>query len=191
VTILSVASDYSTVVLTDVADIIEGDVLYVSSTIFAQIDDIDRTTNTLTLKQKSKFTAGAASILNGYTCTLKWAPFFGSSPMTLKHFREMTFIFSRSYTRADIVTVSDLSRTTQSQSIEGSFVGAWGLFPWGGVPWGGEIGAKVVRMYIPRQHQRSGQISISFSQSAGYNFFSLNGVQILYNEIGNVVAKEG
>jgi hypothetical protein len=186
VTVLSATG--TSVTVSDTSGISVGDVLYESNSVFAQVGAIDRVTGVLTMNQNSGFSATGGSythlILQGYTCTVKWQPFFGDAPTLLKQYREISLLFNKAFTIGQIQFTSDLARATSTVDVTGSFVGLWGLFKWGMVPWGGGIGSQLIRTYVPRPQQRSCQLNVTFEQTAGYNDFELAGVQLVYNQIG-------
>jgi hypothetical protein len=106
-----------------------------------------------------------------------------------KHFREASFIFSQSFDVGVVRFSNNPLSIGKDIPAEGQAVGLWGLFPWGEAPWGGDTPNKVLRVFVPRENQRAGQINVTFEQSISYNYFELCGLHLVYNTVGEKVTR--
>lgn len=166
-----------------------GDVLYQSASVYAIVSSIDTAAGTATLDFDAAFAPGSVDVLKAIPSKISWVPFTGANPGQLKHYREVTLLFKKDFVgTGTLVFTSDVSASQESESVEGTPIGQFGLFPWGEVPWGGSSGRRPIRVYIPRNKQRCSQLTIEFRHSTGFTNFQLNGLSIIANSGSERVA---
>lgn len=180
VTISAVDGVNLTVSNTD--EISEGDVIYQSASVYAIVDSVDTSAGTVTTSFTASFTAGTADLLSSIPSKVAWTPFSAGNPGTLKQFREVTGLFKTDFTgTGSLLFSSDVSPAQETEELEGTAIGLWGLFGWGGVPWGGSNVRRPFRVWVPRNKQRCSQLTIEFRHSTGYAAYQLNGLSIVFN----------
>ncbi len=104
--------------------------------------------------------------------------------MMSKQFRETTLVFDQDFTDGTITFTTEQSQAEESVDLHGSSPGLFGLFGFGDAPFGGVTARRNARTYVPLEKQRASQLSVEFSQQAGYSDFRLAGCQIVFNPIG-------
>ena len=177
-----------------------------SQGVFGYVTYINPTTGALTLNSTGAFVLGIGShantldLLGPISCAVKWAPVTLGNPGYAKHIREVSFLFLSNFLGyADVTFSSDISTEELTEIITG-FVGTapltgWGGLPpvpWGGpletpfgVPWGGNvIQRRPARVVVPRIHQRSSILNVSFKTANVYNPWAIQGLSIIGDNIG-------
>lgn len=162
-----------------------GDLLYQSSSLFAQISSIDLAAQTLTIDSDPGLTEASVTILKGIPVEMTWAPITLSRPGVLKQFHTASFLFKSDFLgSADLTFLSDLSQSVETVPLTGRGLSLYGLFPWGEEPWGGDTNKRPVRQLIPRNKQRASQLTVGFTHNWAYSNWILEGIAI-FGEFGS------
>lgn len=179
-TVSGVSSTVLTMSNTD--NISEGDVVYQSASVFSTVASVDSVAGTVTVDVAASFSTGAVTVYKAIATKIAWIPFTVGNPGIQKHFREATFLFKQDFTgTATLAFSTDISPAEETDTLEGTAIGLWGLFAWGGVPWGGENIKRPMRVYIPRNKQRCSQLTVEFRHATGYADYQLNGISLIAN----------
>ena len=180
ITISAVSGTTLTVSNTD--EISAGDVIYQSASIYSIVSSVDAQAGTVVTSFTANFSVGAADLLTAIPTKIAWTPFSAGNPGTLKQFREVTGLFKTDFTgTGSFLFSSDTSPSQETETLEGTAIGLWGLFGWGNVPWGGSNVRRPFRVWVPRNKQRSSQLTVEFRHSTGYAAYQLNGLSIIFN----------
>ncbi len=172
----------TTITINNSDEIDAGDVIYQSATVWSMVDSVDSVAGTVTAVLTSSLVAGSATILKAIPTKIAWVPFTGANPGMLKHYREVLLLFKRDFVgTGTLVFSSDISPSQESEEVEGTSLGQWGLFTWGGVTWGGSENRHPFRVYVPRNKQRCSQLTIEFRHSVGYTQYQFNGISLIAN----------
>jgi hypothetical protein len=172
------------VTLDDISDVIAGDVLYQSASLFSPIIAVDLAASTATVQYAVGFTAGAVSILKAYECNIEWKQVFGDNPAFMRQFSEGMFLFKNTrFNAARAGFVTDFSQALENVDLVGSGTGLWGLFSWGDLPWGGTIIPSKIRFYIPQNKQIATYLIPSLKIQQGFSDFKVLGLSISYYPI--------
>jgi len=130
------------------------------------------------------FTNAAADVLAPISCVIKWVPIAFHNPGMSKQISETTLLFKSDFNgTASVGFSSDVNPGIESETIAGGNVGGWGLFGWGGpsetplgVPFGGDPRRRPIRIMVPRNHQRSSILNVSFSHAYGFSPWLIQGL---------------
>lgn len=157
-----------------------GDILFQSNTKFAVITAVNTIDSTVTVVTDPGFTVASADLLKAISCNIKWAPITTGNPAIQKQYHTATLLFKSDFQGTGYFTFSsDLSQYEESVPLAGTSIGAWGLFTWGdGAPWGGVSLKRPVRQWIPRDKQRSSQLTVSFQHAYGFSSWQLQGLSV-------------
>lgn len=180
VTIVS-ATNYE-VVLSSVADLSIGDLLYQASSIKSVIVSINTATNTVTVADDlTGWVAGSATVYKSFECVVEWVPQFAQNPGVQKHYSEAQLFFAENkFVSASIGFASDLSAGVENVPISGTGPGLWGLFGWGSQPWGAKRLPRPFRTLVPLEKQRCSQLSVRFKHKQAQGSFRLTGLALRY-----------
>lgn len=204
VTVVSVASDLLSAVITSSAVIEEGDII-VKNNVFSRVETVTGTvpTFTVTLVRSTNLAPADTPILyKRIVSTIKMSPFHGGQVGRMKQFSQMQLQmkdenFSRSlisFTGYTYGGSEAVDWKAWEVNDEGGSSGGWGFAPWGFFPWGQEDGiavtigtqpAPVCRIYVPQFQQRTTFIQpvIVHSQAGeAINIQALNYAVRSYNE---------
>lgn len=173
--------------------IIAGSIIYQSATVFGTVASINSIAGTVTMALATSFANGSADVLAPISCAIAWVPITFANPGMSKQIREVNLLFKSDFNGSGSVGfASDVSPDTEYETIAGGSVGGWGLFAWGGpaetplgVPWGGANRRRPIRVMVPRNHQRSSILTISFLHDYGYSPWLLQGI----SAIGDAVSE--
>lgn len=175
ITISAVSGKVLTVTNSD--QIAVGDVIYQTASIFSTVASVDTVAGTVTTTVTAAFTAAAADVLKAISTAISWIPFTFGNPGMDKHIREVLVLFKSDFTGTGTLRFSsDKSKADETETITGTALGLWGLFPWGSVPWGGANVRKPYRKFVPRNKQRCTQLTVGFEHSTGFAAYQLNGI---------------
>lgn len=175
VTVSAVAGKVLTLTNSDQISI--GDVIYQSASVFSTVAAVDTVAGTVTTTVTAAFTVASADVLKAISSAIAWIPFTFGNPGMDKHVREVLVLFKSDFTGTGTIRFSsDKSRADETETITGTTIGLWGLFPWGSVPWGGANVRKPYRVFVPRNKQRCTQLTVGFEHSTGYAAYQLNGI---------------
>jgi len=178
-TVTITATSGTTITLSSVASVVVGDLLYESSTVFAYVTSIDSLNSTVTVNSNPGFTNTTINLLAGINVAVKWVPIVADNPGVTKSFHTTQLIFKQDFTGTGYVTYeSDLSPSVETVALQGSEIGAWGLFSWGSALWGGEPQKRPLRQWVPRSKQRSSQLTIGFTHSFAFTGWQLQGLSV-------------
>lgn len=168
-----------------------GDVIYQSSSAYSTVTAVNTVTGTVTTSVIAPFSAGPTDVLKAISTKIQWVPvtqlnqgvpYVVPNPGFLKQFREVSVIFKSDFTgNATLTFTSDTNPSQETETLTGTPVGTWGLFPWGLVNWGGTNTRRPIRVYVPTDMQRCSQLTIGFQQSTGYAAFQLQGLSLVGN----------
>jgi hypothetical protein len=179
---------------TDTIDV--GAVIYQSATVFGTVESVDSIAGTVTTTLPVDFALGSADVLAPISCAMAWVPVTLGNPGISKQLREATLLFQSDFNGTATVGFStDVSPNFEYETVSGSQVGGWGLFGWGGpaetalgAPWGGSNRRRPVRVMVPRNHQRSSLLTVSFTHAFAYAPWLLQGISVIGNNIGERVS---
>jgi hypothetical protein len=176
----------TTLVLSLMDNVAEGDLVYQSSTVFAIIESINPGANSVTVGTTlTSWTVAACTILKAIPCEIE----FSMQPMdnagVMKHFQEVAWLFrENAFLTAVSSFYTDLSGGYSDTLLGGEFgANLWGGFLWGLVPWGGVHRYKPIRCVVPRECARGSILSIKLSVKNAYALWSLNGVALQFEYI--------
>lgn len=159
-----------------------GDIFFQSSTVYAIVTATNPTANAITVNFNPGFTLGTASVLHAISSAIAWVPLTSNNPGVLKQFREVTLLYKADFVGTGTITfTSDISPSQEIEVVQGTPLGQWGLFGWGSVTWGGDKTRRPIRVYVPRNKQRSSQLNVKFQAATGYTQFQLNGLSVITN----------
>lgn len=189
-TVSAVSTTTLTISSSDLIDV--GDIIYQSSTIQGTVTAVSSTAGTVTVDIDAGFSAGTVTVYKAISSAVAWVPFTTGNPGIQKHFREATVLFKQDFTgEAELVFSTDMSPTEETETLEGTQQGGWGLFAWGEVAWGGVRARKPIRIYVPRNKQRASQLTVEFRHSTGYGDYQLNGISLIANNMSERVGNSG
>jgi hypothetical protein len=172
----------TSVAINNTDEISAGDIIYQSSTVWSMVESVDAVAGTVTTVLATSLVAGSADVLKAIPTKIAWVPFTGANPGMLKHYREILLLFKQDFIgTARLLFSSDISPSQETETIEGTSLGQWGLFSWGSISWGGSENRHPFRVYVPRNKQRCSQLTIEFRHSAGYTSYQFNGISLIAN----------
>ena len=179
----------TTITMSGTDDISVGDIIFQSATVYSIVESVDTIAGTATVSFDPTFVTGATDVLTAIPSRIAWVPITLGNPGILKQFREVTLLFKTDFTgSAELVFTSDTSPSSESETVDGTDIGLWGLFGWGEVAFGGTNNRRPIRLWIPRNMQRSTQLTVEFQHSTGYAKYQLNGISITANSGSERVA---
>lgn len=180
------------VVIDSITDIVVGDVLYQSSTVYSIITAIDPSSKTLTVDTTVSWANSSASILKAIDCQIE----FSNQPLEnagmMKQFQETALLFrEKGFATGSLSYYTDLSGGYEETTINGLFgSNLWGGFPWGTLPWGGIQRPSPIRVIVPRDKSRGSLLSIKLTIKNAYALWSLNGISIQYDFVSERMTRE-
>ncbi|MFW7382366.1 MAG: hypothetical protein ACOH5I_26450 [Oligoflexus sp.] len=156
-----------------------GGILWQSDSLFAVITDVDPLNSTVTVRTDPGFTTASATILKAISTEIEWVPVTLGNPAITKQLHTVSVLFKSDFQGdAELGFSTDKVPAKSSVVLQGTSIGSWGLFPWGAAPWGGDAVRRPIRQWIPRQHQRCSQVTVSFSHAVGYSPWQMQGLSI-------------
>lgn len=173
--------------------IVVGSVISQSATLFGTVASIDPIGGTVTMTLATAFNLAAADVLAPIATAITWIPVAFANPGMSKQLREVSLLFRSDFNgTAQVGFSSDINPGALYESIAGGAVGGWGEFAWGGpfetplgAPWGGNNRRRPIRVAVPRNHQRSSLLTVSFAHAYGFSPWLLQGISL----IGNIVSE--
>jgi len=176
----------TTVTITSSDTIAVGSIIFQSATVFGTVASIDSIAGTVTMTLATSFSNAAADVLAPISCVMAWVPVSFENPGMAKQIREATLLFKSDFNgSATVGFSSDVSPEVETETIAGGNVGGFGLSAWGGpaetplgVAWGGSPRRRPIRVLVPRNHQRSSVLTVTFSHSYGYSPWLVQGLSI-------------
>lgn len=166
-----------------------GDILYQSASAFGTVTSVDVPNSTVEVETNPGLSVASATILKAISCKITWAPVTSGNPGILKQNHTCTLLFKSDFAgTGELIFNTELSQYDEAVPISGRGIGNWGLFPWDERPWGGATLRRPVRQLVPRDKQRSSQLTISFELSYGYSPWQLQGMTVFGNPGSEKVA---
>ena len=110
------------------------------------------------------------------------------NPGIMKHFPEMSFVFSEAnFSKMNVYFTSDLSGQESMQVLKPLTKGGWGQFNWGQQPWNGNVlGQQTrIRTLVPSAFQRANWISVRLTLNQCFTSFGFSGMSVAINEMGS------
>lgn len=188
-----VSFDGTDVVLTSVAGITEGDILWqdqAAGIVFSEILEIDVPSNSVVVANEVDWDLALdpedTRIYTAIENIVQWKPNAAGDPTEAKQFGEGQIVFkSIRFAQAILQFATDISTGLESVELEG-LAGAlgWGQFPWGNSPWGGTVRPQTLRFYIPANKQYGGSITVRMTIRSAYSNWKSEGISIVFNSIG-------
>jgi len=173
--------------LTEVNNIVVGDLIYQSDSINALVTAVNFTTSTVTVStQLNGWTVASCNVLKSIPCLIEWLPNTAGNPGYFRHWSEAAMIFKQNlFNTANMNFFSEIDQSIDSVSITGNVSVSWGQFGWGLVPWGGSVQSKPFRTYVPREKQRCDLLSIQFQCQNAWGQFQIEGISCIFNTVGS------
>lgn len=172
----------STLTLDGTSSIEVGDVIYQSDSIYGIVASVNSVAGTVVVESAAAFTNTSTTVYKAISSAIAWAPITLGNPGVLKQFREATLLFKVDFTGdGRLIFTSDASPSRETETVEGTEIGIFGLFSFGSVPWGGEANRRPIRILVPRNKQRCSQLTIEFQQATGYAQYQLSGISLIAN----------
>ena len=173
------ATSGTTLTLASVSNVAVGDLLYESSTVFGYVVSIDTLNSTVQVNSNPGFANTTVTLLSPISVAVKWVPIVADNPGITKSFHTTQLILKADFTGTGYVTYeSDLSPAVETVALQGSEIGAWGLFSWGSALWGGENQKRPIRQWVPRAKQRCSQLTVGFTHAFAFSDWQLQGLSV-------------
>lgn len=174
-----------------------GSIIFQSSTVFGTVVSVDISAGTATTSLPVAFSNGSADVLAPISTAITWIPVTLANPGLSKQVREASVLFKSDFNGTAMVGfASDVNPGVLTETILGGNVGGWGEFGWGGptetslgVPWGGDPRRRPIRIAVPRNHQRSSLLTVSFTHAYGFSPWIIQGISLVGNAISERVAQ--
>lgn len=173
-----------TVTLSSTLGIKVGDLLYQNASVNSVIISIDPMAGTVTVNDLLTWSIAGATIFPAIENEIQWKPVVAGNAAYLRQYCEGDLLFNT--TGFDVATISfstELSQTFAPVPLTGTPLGNWGFPAWGEFPWGGANLPTPLRFYIPLNSQLGSQLNVDFFIRQAYSNWSLEGVNIVYNDI--------
>lgn len=167
--------------LNTVVGIQVGDLVYMSTSVFSPVTEINSVNNSVTVNDTNTW-SGAITIFKAIQCRIEWSNQTCGNPGIDKHFQELALLFRvQNFNLASVSFYTDISGGYSNSTITGNYGGnLWGAGAWGALPWSGIIRPRPVRVFINREKSRGTLLSIRFNHRVGFGAFSLNGYSLQY-----------
>jgi hypothetical protein len=149
------------------------------------VESVDNANSTITVSKNLFWETGAAEVYQPIATKLKWVPFDMENAGILKHFREITLLFSdAAFNRAEVEFSTNLAQDPEAVEIIPQAIGAWGTFPWGTIRWGGGVGGQQpIRTYVPLEKTRAHWLNVAVFSNQAFTSFSLQGISIMFTPV--------
>jgi len=172
-------TDDNTLTLSDASQVDIGDIIYESSTVFAFVTAVDALNSQVTVATNPGFTNTSVDVISAIDAVIRWAPIAADNPGITKQFHTAQLIFKADFSGTGYFTFeSDLNGAQTEVELDGSEIGAWGLFSWGSVPWGGDPRKRPTSQWVPRDKQRCSQLTVGFKHAYAFSSWKLQGLSI-------------
>jgi hypothetical protein len=128
---------------------------------------------------------GDATAYTPIECQIQTVQIDAENPGIMKHFPEMSFIFSESnFAEMEVFFSSDIVSNESVQILRPVKKGGWGTFNWGNVAWNGTVlGQQTrIRTLVPAPHQRCNWLNIRLRTSQCFTSFGFSGISIAMND---------
>ena len=160
----------------------------ISSASSATVTAVNTSTNVLTVDVPAQLAAGPAVAFTPIACQIKTVQIDAENPGIMKHFPEMSFVFSEAnFSSMNVYFTSDLSGQESMQVLKPLTKGGWGNFNWGQQPWNGNVlGQQTrIRTLVPASFQRANWISVRMTLNQCFTSFGFSGMSVAINEMGS------
>lgn len=182
-------NDYE-IELASVTDVLVGDILFQSESIFSPILEVDLATNRVTVQTAVGWVVGSVEVLHAYETKVTWKQVFGDNPAFVRQFSEGLLLFKNTrFNTASMSFKTDFSQSTDTVEVLGTGNGLWGLFPWGSLPWGAQTIPTTIRFYIPQNKQLGSYLLPTLNIRQGYSNFKFQGLAIYYSNVNFEVGR--
>lgn len=169
----------NTLTLSSASDVVVGDVIYESATVFGFVTAVDALNSTVTVASNPGFTNTTVDVLSAIDAFIRWAPIAADNPGITKQFHTSQLVFKADFSGQGFMTYqNDLNSSQTEVELDGSEIGAWGLFSWGSVPWGGDPRKRPLSQWVPRDKQRGSQLTVGFKHAYAYSSWRIQGLSI-------------
>ncbi len=167
--------------LNTVAGITVGDLVYMNSSVFSPVTEIDVINNSVTVNDENVW-SGSITVYKAIQCQTEWSNQTCGNPGIDKHYQELALLFrTQNFNLASVSFYTDMSGGYSNSTITGSYGGGlWGAGSWGSTLWGGVVRPKPIRVTVPREKSRGSLLSIRFQHRVGFGAFSINGYSLQY-----------
>lgn len=167
--------------LNTVAGITVGDLVYMTSSVFSPVTEIDVINNSVTVNDTNTWSS-SITVFKAIQCQTEWSNQTCGNPGIDKHYQELALLFrTQNFNLASVSFYTDMSGGYSNSTITGSYGGGlWGAGSWGSALWGGVVRPKPIRVTVPREKSRGSLLSIRFQHRVGFGAFSINGYSLQY-----------
>jgi hypothetical protein len=180
----------TTLVISNVNNVVIGDILYQDTSNFSPITSVDSNTNTVTVQSALNWVTGSIQVLKSYPCKVTWKQVFGDNPAFVRQFSEGLALFKNTrFSQATMTFVTDFDKSLESMTVFGQGSDLWGLFPWGSVIWGGTLLPSNVRFLVPQNKQLGSYLIPTLTIQQGYSNFKFQGLALAYTNVSFEVGK--
>lgn len=171
--------DGDDIYLSSVSNLVVGDVIYQSSTLYSYITAIDTTSGFVNVDSDPGFTAAACTIFKAIPVSIAWVPVTFGNPAHMKQFSSVELMFKSDFNgKMYLYFQTDIDQNAEFSTFEGEPVGLWGQFNWGESPWGGDPVRRPYRTWVPRSKQRCSQLVLNLQHNTGFSKWELEGITV-------------
>lgn len=150
------------------------------------ITDINYISGLLTVDETLPYTIGPITIYKSIDSFVQYGPLTMGDPLSIKHFREATYMFqNKAFTDAIASFSSDMLPGLNPITFKGDGNGIYGNNTYGSGFYGGSSNGAPFRTYIPRNNQRCRYLNVIFEHSIARESPILYGVTITGENTGS------
>jgi hypothetical protein len=143
---------------------------------------VDSVDNQITIENNFDLFLTDCEIKRSIETEVEFVPQHAGDPSILKHWSEAQLMFTLFNVRSvNLGFKTELSRFFEDIELDGTGVGAWGLFQWGNHPWGISDIPEDFRTFVPQQKQRCRFINVRFKHSNAYESYAMAGIALKFN----------
>lgn len=126
------------------------------------------------------WTAAAATVYTPIPVALQWVEEETNNPGILKHYSEVTFLFTDArFRELEVDFSSNFYPSSKLQTIRAKGFGNWDDFSWGDEQWGGGLGgAQPIRTYFPKEVMRANWVNMRLDLEQAFTALSLSGASL-------------
>jgi hypothetical protein len=163
-----------------VDQLLAGDIIYQSDSIFATILSRDILTSSVVVDKDLGFTLAAATGFYAIDTRMRWTSFNRPTPSFIKKYHTAKFFFRIPFSgKAYVGSATDLDPAETLCLIEGAASGFWGVTLWGSGVWGSEKYPKSFDSWVPVSKAIASQFYLSFNHRWGFSEWQLTGAALL------------
>jgi len=189
INIVSIDPTLETFLLTDASNVLEGDVIQQTDggvLYTTQVIQIGPVANTVTVKDVSNFTPGAANSYRSIPTQITYCPIHGGFAEYVKKFTSWQFMFSQA--NFDFVTLtmsSDWSIGAETVNLVPIVAGGWGTLPWGTFPFGvSTIEPQLIPTWPTKNTNYCHWALVTLSLTQAFTSIALDGLSATFDIIG-------